>query len=74
MKIYLEWGWKKDYSKTETYTLFFWNCSMIIEEAIRNLEKHDGLAACELFNVICRFQQNSYSGKKWLFFGEVSLF
>lgn len=40
---------------------------MIFKEAIRNLEK-GGLTAHELFDVMCRFQQNSYSENKWLFF------
>lgn len=40
---------------------------MIFKEAIRNLEK-GGLTVRELFDVMCRFQQNSYSEKKWLFF------
>ena len=42
---------------------------MIFKEAIRNLEK-GGLTARELFDVMCRFQQNSYSEKKMTLFFE----
>lgn len=41
----------------------FSETSMIFKEAIRNLEK-GGLTAHELFDVMCRFQQNSYSENK----------
>lgn len=32
---------KENYGKTEIYVLFLWNCLMIFEEAVRNLEKDE---------------------------------
>lgn len=50
---------------------FLWNC-LVLEGAIRNLQKGEG-AAQELFNVTCRLQQNLYTEKEITLFLEMRL-